>query len=32
MDHGNPRMVFLLVAAFTLLGIVTVATGPRRTA
>lgn len=32
MDHGSPRMVFLLVAAFTLLGIVTVATRPRRTA
>ena len=31
MDHGSPRMVFLLVAAFTLLGIVTVATRPRRT-
>ena len=29
MDHGSPRMVFLLVAAFTLLGIVTVATRPR---
>jgi len=32
MDHGSPRMVFLLVAAFTLLGIITVATRPRRTA
>jgi MFS transporter, FSR family, fosmidomycin resistance protein len=32
MDHGSPRMVFLLVAAFTLLGIVTVATRRRRTA
>jgi MFS family permease len=32
MDHGSPRMVFLLVAAFTLLGIVTVATRPRQTA
>ena len=32
MDHGSPRLVFLLVAAFTLLGIVTVATRPRRTA
>jgi MFS family permease len=31
MDHGSPRMVFLLVVAFTLLGIVTVATRPRRT-
>jgi MFS family permease len=30
MDHGSPRMVFLLVAAFTLLGIVTVATRPQR--
>jgi FSR family fosmidomycin resistance protein-like MFS transporter len=32
MDHGSPRMVFLLVVAFTLLGIVTVATRPRRIA
>jgi MFS family permease len=32
MDHGSPRMVFLLVAAFTLLGIVTVATRSRRSA
>jgi MFS transporter, FSR family, fosmidomycin resistance protein len=32
MDHGSPRMVFLLVAAFSLLGIVTVATRPRRPA
>jgi MFS transporter, FSR family, fosmidomycin resistance protein len=32
MDHGSPRMVFLLVAAFTLLGIVTVATRPLRSA
>lgn len=32
MDHGSPRMVFLLVAAFTLLGIVTVAATSRRTA
>lgn len=31
MDHGSPRMVFLLVVVFTLLGIVTVATRPRRT-
>jgi MFS transporter, FSR family, fosmidomycin resistance protein len=31
MDHGSPRMVFLLVVAFTLLGILTVATRPRRT-
>jgi FSR family fosmidomycin resistance protein-like MFS transporter len=30
MDHGSPRMVFLLVAAFTLLGIVTVATRSQR--
>jgi FSR family fosmidomycin resistance protein-like MFS transporter len=32
MDHSSPRMVFLLVAAFTLLGIVTVAARPRRIA
>jgi MFS family permease len=32
MDHGSPQMVFVLVAAFTLLGIVTVATRPRRAA
>ena len=32
MDHGSPRMVFLLVAAFTLLGVVTVAARPRRIA
>jgi len=32
MDHGSPRMVFLLVVTFTLLGIVTVATRPRRIA
>ena len=31
MDHGSPRMVFLLVVAFTLLGILTVATRPRQT-
>jgi MFS family permease len=30
MDHGSPRMVFLLVAAFTLLGIVTVGTRSQR--
>jgi len=30
MDHGSPRMVFLLVAAFSLLAIVTVATRPKR--
>ena len=29
MDHGSPRLVFLLVAAFSLLAIVTVATRPR---
>jgi MFS family permease len=32
MDHGSPRMVFLLVAAFSLLAIVTVVARPRRTA
>ena len=32
MDHGSSRMVFLLVVAFSLLGILTVATRPRRTA
>ena len=31
MDHGSPRLVFVLVAAFSLVAIVTVATGPRRT-
>jgi MFS family permease len=30
MDHGSPRLVFMLVAAFSLIGIVTVVTGPRR--
>ena len=30
MDHSSPRMVFLLVAAFSLLGILAVATRPRR--
>ena len=30
MDHGNPRFVFLAVAAFSLIAIVTVATRPRR--
>jgi MFS family permease len=30
MDHGNPRLVFLAVAAFTLIAILTVATRPRR--
>jgi FSR family fosmidomycin resistance protein-like MFS transporter len=29
MDHGSPRLVFLLVAAFGLIAIVTVATRPR---
>jgi len=29
MDHGNPRFVFLAVAAFSLIAIVTVATRPR---
>src|SRR5450631_3249766 len=32
MDHGSPRLVFLLVAAFSLVAIVTVVTGPRRAA
>ena len=32
MDHGSPRLVFLLVAAFSLIAIVTVATRPRRAA
>ena len=32
MDHGSPRLVFLLVAAFSLIAIVTVATLPRRPA
>jgi MFS family permease len=32
MDHGSPKLVFLLVAAFSLIAIVTVATLPRRTA
>jgi MFS transporter, FSR family, fosmidomycin resistance protein len=30
MDHGNPRLVFLSVAAFSLIAIVTVAARPRR--
>jgi FSR family fosmidomycin resistance protein-like MFS transporter len=30
MDHGSPRLVFLAVAAFSLLAIVTVVTRPRR--
>jgi MFS family permease len=32
MDHGSPRLVFMLVAAFSLIAIVTVATLPRRAA
>ncbi len=32
MDHGSPRLVFLGVAGFSLLAIVTVATRPRRPA
>ena len=32
MDHGSPRLVFLGVAAFSLLAVVTVATRPRRPA
>jgi MFS family permease len=32
MDHGSPKLVFLLVAAFSLIAIVTVATLPRRMA
>jgi MFS family permease len=32
MDHGSPRLVFLGVAAFSLIAVVTVATRPRRTA
>src|SRR5664280_3535400 len=30
MDHGSPKLVFLLVAALSLIAIVTVATLPRR--
>lgn len=30
MDHGSPRLVFLMVAAFSLIAVVTVATRPRR--
>jgi hypothetical protein len=30
MDHNSPRMVFLVVAALSLIAIVTVATRPRR--
>jgi len=32
MDHGSPRLVFLGVAAFSLIAVVTVATRPRRVA
>ena len=32
MDHGSPRMVFILIAAALLLCIGTVATGTRKTA
>jgi len=32
MDHGSPRLVFLMVAAFSLIAIVTVVTRPRRLA
>ncbi len=32
MDHGSPRLVFILVAACSLTAIATVATRPRRTA
>jgi MFS family permease len=32
MDHASPRLVFLSVAAFSLIAIVTVATRPRRPA
>jgi MFS family permease len=32
MDHGSPRLVFLAVAAFTLISIFTVVARPRRTA
>ncbi|MSO67856.1 MAG: MFS transporter [Pseudolabrys sp.] len=31
MDHGSPRLVFLSIAAFSLIAIVTVVTLPRRT-
>lgn len=30
MDHGSPRLVFLVVAAFTLVSIITVVTRPRQ--
>jgi FSR family fosmidomycin resistance protein-like MFS transporter len=32
MDHGSPKLVLVLVAAFSLIAIVTVATRPRRAA
>jgi len=32
MDHGSPRLVFLAVAALSLIAILTVATRPRRSA
>jgi len=32
MDHGSPKLVFLLVAAFSLIATVTVVTRPRRAA
>ncbi len=32
MDHSSPRLVFLLVAGFSLLAVFTVATGPHRAA
>jgi MFS transporter, FSR family, fosmidomycin resistance protein len=32
MDHGSPKLVFLLVAAFSLIAIVTVITRPKRAA
>jgi len=30
MDHGNPHLVFLTIAALSLVAILTVATRPRR--
>jgi hypothetical protein len=32
MDHGSPKLVFVLVSVFSLIAIVTVVTRPRRTA
>ncbi len=32
MDHGSPKLVFLLVAAFSLIAILTVVTRPKRRA